>query len=283
MRSKQTQEFHTKSIRSGERKALILDMDGVLWRENQPIGDLPQIFGRIQENYWKVCLATNNATLSAEQYLEKLASFGVILTIEQIVNSAQAAAHYLSKKHPEGGHVYVIGENGLIEALTDGGFICVELTPEEANAKYGQILAVVAGMDRMLTYHKLTVATRLIRSGVEFIATNPDRTFPTPIGLVPGAGAILAAIEAATDVRPLICGKPSPEMYRFALERMGVEPQNTIVVGDRLETDIAGGQALGCLTALVLSGVTSPETAHSWTPAPDWIIPDLDTLLKQIT
>lgn len=258
-------------------------MDGVLWRGSQPIGDLQQIFTRIRANQWKVCLATNNATLTVAQYLDKLRGFGVSLQPEQIVNSSQAAAHYLSHQHPKGGNVYVIGENGLVDTLIEEGFTSIILTPEEANEKSGEILAVVAGMDRTVTFNKLTVATRLIRSGVPFIGTNPDRTFPTPIGLVPGAGAILAALETATDVQPLICGKPSPEMYRVALERMGVDPQRTLVVGDRLETDIAGGQALGCLTALVLSGVTTPEAASLWTPPPDWIAPDLETLLVSIS
>ena len=268
---------------SNNLQALILDMDGVLWRGSQPIGDLPHIFNCIKENQWKVCLATNNATLSTRQYIEKLAGFGVNLTADQVVNSSQAAAHYLERKHPESGRVYVVGENGLIDTLAEKGFQSVDLTPEKANLAASEILAVVAGMDRQVTYEKLTVATRLIRSGVPFIGTNPDRTFPTPLGLVPGAGAILAALEAATDVQPVICGKPSPEMYEVALERMGVGPEQTLVVGDRLETDIAGGQALGCFTALVLSGVTSPEAASQWMPPPHLISPDLATLLESIT
>jgi len=105
-------------------------------------------------------------------------------------------------------------------------------------------------MDRQVTYNKLKQATLLIRSGLPFIGTNPDRTFPTPQGLVPGSGAILAALEAATDQTPLILGKPSPEMYQVAMERMSVRPENTLVIGDRLETDIVGAQRLGCLTAL---------------------------------
>ena len=283
MQPNQSQEFHQKTVQASSINALILDMDGVLWRGSQPIGNLPQIFARIQSNQWKVCLATNNATLTVAQYLDKLRSFGVSLKPEQIVNSSQAAAHYLSHQHPEGGKVYVIGENGLVDTLLEKGFTSVILTPDEANAKSGEILAVVAGMDRTVTFNKLTVATRLIRSGVPFIGTNPDRTFPTPIGLVPGAGAILAALETATDVQPLICGKPSPEMYQVALERMGVDPEHTLVVGDRLETDIAGGQALRCLTALVLSGVTTPEAASRWTPPPDWVAPDLETLIAGIS
>jgi 4-nitrophenyl phosphatase len=138
-------------------------------------------------------------------------------------------------------------------------------------------------MDRCLTYDQLARATLLIRSGLPFIGTNPDRSFPTPQGLVPGVGAILAAVETASDVKPVIVGKPQPEMYRFALERLGLTPQETLVVGDRAETDILGAQKIGCRTALVLSGVTSPQAAQDWKPAPDWIGPDLTSLLLDLT
>ena len=253
-------------------KALILDMDGVLWRESQTIGDLPAIFSRIQLCGLKVSLATNNSTLSVGQYLQKFHSFGVTLTPEQIVNSSMAVVHYLSKRYPNGGDVHIIGEDGLIQTLAKSGFQQGE----------GVILAVIVSMDRQLTYEKLRRAALLIRSGVPFIGTNPDKTFPTPEGLAPGAGAILAAIEAATSVAPVIVGKPSPEMYIVAMERMGATPETTLVVGDRLETDIAGGQQLGCQTGLVLSGVTSPDAARSWVPAPDWIEPDLTALLDRL-
>jgi 4-nitrophenyl phosphatase len=139
---------------------------------------------------------------------------------------------------------------------------------------------VVVGIDRQLSYEKLCRATLLIRSGVPFIGANPDRTFPTPEGLIPGAGAILAAIETATSVKPLIMGKPSPAMYQLALERLGTSPAETLVVGDRLETDIAGAQVIGCRTALVLSGVTSEADAYAWQPPPDFIARNLASLVE---
>jgi 4-nitrophenyl phosphatase len=261
-------------------KALILDMDGVLWRGEQPIGDLLAVFSRIASLDLLAALATNNATLSARQYLQKLANFGVHLQPEQIVNSSQAAAHYLARRFPHGGAVYVVGEAGLVDTLAEQGFISQDSDGKPKPAGERQILAVVVGLDRSLDYHKLTAAARLVRAGAMFIGTNPDRTYPAPDGLVPGAGAILAAIEAATDVPPVIVGKPSPEMYTVALQRMGVKPGDALVVGDRLETDIVGGQQLGCRTALVLSGVTPVEAAGRWQPAPDWIAPDLTTLLS---
>jgi len=253
-------------------RAFIFDMDGVLWRDDQPIGNLPAIFARINDRGWKVTLATNNATLSVEQYLKKLKRLGVTLEAEQIVNSAQAAGHYLSSRFPLGGSIYIIGEEGLLQTLRDYGFQQAE----------EHVLAVVAGLDRQLTYEKLSKATQMIRSGALFIGTNPDRTFPTPSGLIPGAGAIVVALEAASDVKPIIVGKPSPEMYCVALERMGTTAADTLVVGDRLETDIAGAQNIGCLSALVLSGVSTLEAAQSWKPSPDWIGPDLTALIEQL-
>jgi len=254
----------------GKIQAAILDMDGVLWRDDQAIGNLPEIFAWFERRGWKVTLATNNATKSVQQYLEKLRRFGVNLKPDQIVNSAQAAAHHLRQRYPQGGAVYVIGEEALLQALTEAGF---SLSESDA-------LAVVVAMDRQLTYEKLKRACLLIRKGALFVGTNPDRTFPTPEGLVPGAGALLAALEAATGVQPVIVGKPAPEMYHVALQRMQVAPENTLVIGDRLETDIAGAQRIGCRTALVLSGVTNAQEARAWQPAPDWIAADLTSLLK---
>lgn len=247
-------------------------MDGVLWRGHQPIGDLPAIFDRIQQIGWHVALATNNATLSVDQYVRKLNDFGVRLDGSRVITSGVATAHYLANRFPEGGPVYILGEEGLSIALSQKGFYFKE---------YG-VIAVIVGMDRELTFDKLKLATMEVRKGALFIGTNPDRTFPTPEGLIPGAGSILAAIEAATGQTPVIIGKPQPEMYGVALENLGTSPEDTLVVGDRLETDIIGGQALGCKTALVLSGVTDESLAQTWSPPPDLIVEDLNSLLDLI-
>jgi 4-nitrophenyl phosphatase len=119
----------------------------------------------------------------------------------------------------------------------------------------------------------------LIRAGIPFIGTNPDLTYPTPDGQVPGAGAVLALLDAASGIHPLILGKPGTAIYHICLERLGTKPGETLVVGDRIETDIAGGQAAGCPTALVLSGVATIEQARKWQPPPDWIGQDLETLV----
>ncbi|MCL4560225.1 MAG: HAD-IIA family hydrolase [Chloroflexi bacterium] len=251
-------------------RGMILDMDGVLWRGNEAIGDLPAFFEHLAQAGIKVVLATNNATRDAEQYLERLAGFGLHLAPWQIVNSAEAAAFYLLQKFPKGSPVYIVGEDGLVNTLNAHGF---------SQAADGA-LAVVAGMDRGINYEKLRQASGLIRGGALFLGTNPDTTFPTPNGLIPGAGAILAAIQAASGIEPVIAGKPERAMFDLALKRLGTSPQETLVVGDRLETDIAGGQKVGCRTALVLSGVTSLEEAEKWQPAPDVIARDIMALLE---
>lgn len=245
-------------------------MDGVLWRGSEAIGDLRSIFTQINEIGWKVIFATNNASRTIQQYIEILSSFGVVAESWQIITSATAATSYLISQFPDGGPIYIIGEQGLIEACNEHGFY-----QSEADA-----IAVVVGIDRNLTYDKLKTATLLLRSGVPFIGTNPDRTFPTPQGLVPGAGSILSALSTASDVAPIIVGKPEPTMYRIALERLNITADQALVIGDRLETDIASAQRIGCRTALVLSGVTSFDQAKAWQPALDIIAKDLENTLK---
>ena len=254
-------------------RALILDMDGVLWRDQLPIGDLPAIFDEIDRRGLQVIMATNNATRSPEMYVERLLAFGVKAEPWQVIHSGEVAARHLKKQHPDGGPVYILGEKGVGQALESAGFWHAE----------SEVLAVVASMDRQINYEKLTAATLLVRAGAPLIGTNPDRTFPSPEGLRPGTGSILAALEAATDQQALIMGKPQPAIYEAALERMATTAAETLVVGDRLETDIAGAQTLGCPTALVLSGVSTLAEAQAWQPCPDWIAADLTAVLEQIS
>jgi 4-nitrophenyl phosphatase len=261
----------TKFDRS-KLRGLILDMDGVLWRGTAPLGDLPAIFKTIAASGLRVIMATNNASRSPQQYVEKLSALGVTVEPWQVINSGLATAHYLKERYPKGGNVFVVGEESLVEILKNSGF------PPGKDP-----VAVVAALDRGITYQKLTDATLLIRSGVPFIGTNPDISFPMPEGQAPGAGAILAALETATGVSPTIIGKPQPEMYKVALERLRTSPEATLVVGDRLETDILGAQRAGCPSGLVLSGVTSLEAARKWRPTPDLIADDLTQLLAIVT
>jgi 4-nitrophenyl phosphatase len=248
-------------------------MDGVLWRASQPIGSLDLVFERIRTLGYRTILATNNATLSPQMYLEKLAGFNVELELNQIINSAMAVVYALRQQYPSGGPVYIIGETGLEKVLNQSGFY---------QQDDGQVLAVVAGLDRKITYQKLSHAALLIRSGIPFYGTNPDRTYPSPEGLTPGAGAILAAIETATDTAPRIGGKPGHFMFDLALERLGLTPPEVLSIGDRLDTDILGAQQVGCRTGLVLSGITTPSEAAAWRPQPDFICDDLTSLVLQL-
>lgn len=252
-------------------KGIILDMDGVLWAADTPLLDMPAFFKQVKELGIPVVFATNNGTRSISMYIERLAGFGVPVEPWQIVNSAIATADYLHKQFPQGGPVFVVAEAGVIEALEEKGFF---LSGENEPP-----LAVIAGMDRAMTYNKLAKAALLIREGTPFIGTNPDLTFPTPYGLVPGAGATLAYLEAATQVPPVMIGKPEPHLYNFAIQRLGARPEQTLAIGDRLETDILGGQRTGCPTVLVLSGVSSAAEADRWQPQPDLVLPNLADLL----
>jgi len=250
-------------------QSLILDMDGVLWKNDTLLVDMPAVFQQIKHLGLKVVLATNNATRSVEMYLQRFKGFGVHLEPWQVINSAIATGYLLHKRFPQGGPVFVIGEKGVMDTIAEYGFFHTADHP----------LAVVVGMDRQINYEKLTTATLLIRSGLPFFATNPDKTFPTPQGLAPGAGAIIAAVQAATDIEPTIAGKPQATMIQVALERLETPARQTLAVGDRLETDILGGVNAGCRTALVLSGVATLADLARFDPKPDLVARDLAQVL----
>lgn len=242
-------------------KALILDMDGVLWKGDAPIGDLPATFKRIRERGLKFMFATNNGTKTPEEYQKKLADLGVDVEAEQVVTSALGIASMLERKFPHGTKIFMIGEDGIRVALEEKGFELLSVD----NAPQAQV--VVMGLDRSINFQKIAEATLLVRAGIPFYTTNTDRTFPIPRGEIPGAGSWLAVITSATGVEPIVAGKPFPYLMELALERLGTSKEETLVVGDRLETDIAAGQAVGCPTALMLSGVSTREEAKDWNPS----------------
>jgi 4-nitrophenyl phosphatase len=255
-------------------ESLIIDMDGVLWRENVPIGDLGAIFSRIREHKLSFLFATNNGSRTPGQYVERLAEFGVEVDERQVITSALGVAQMLKGRIPNGSPVFVIGEEGTTIALRNQGF---EIASIEAA---GKSQAVVMGIDHGINFEKMREATLLVRRGIPFYATNPDKTFPTPRGEIPGAGAWISVIVTATGIEPKYAGKPYPYMMEMALDRLGTSREQTLVVGDRLETDIAAGQAAGCPTALVLSGVSTRAQAEAWHPRPSIIVQDLESLVK---
>jgi 4-nitrophenyl phosphatase len=252
---------------------LIIDMDGVLWRGNEPMPGLQEFFAFLRQCQIGFVLATNNASRTPEQYVAKLAGFGVEVPIECVLNSAQAAASYLSTIAPPGTPVYAIGQEGTRGALIQHGFV---LTDESGtDAAY-----VVVGWDRQLTWDKLKTAALLIHNGAGFIGTNPDTSFPTEYGPVPGNGAQLAALEATTGVAPTIIGKPGPLMYEEAMRRMGANPETTAVIGDRLDTDIAGGVHAGLTTVLVLSGIATEADLDTSAIRPTMMCADIQELMQ---
>jgi 4-nitrophenyl phosphatase len=257
-------------------KGLIIDMDGVIWKADAPIGDLPAIFDRIRQRELKFVFATNNGTRTSEQYVSRLKSFGVDVEPWQVVTSAQAAAHGLSQKFPRGTKVFMIGGNGVRVALEEKGFeiLSVENAPDAQ--------AVLMGIDHEINFQKMVEATLLVRRGVPFYVTNPDKTFPTPRGEIPGAGAWYSVVVTASGVEPIVAGKPFPFLMELSLEKLGTSKEETLVVGDRLETDIAAGQGVGCPTALVLSGVSTKLQADNWNPRIDIVTDDLSSLIEMI-
>jgi 4-nitrophenyl phosphatase len=229
-------------------RAAILDMDGVLWRSNQVLPGVTEFFDFVQQHQIAFALATNNSTKTVDSYVERLNRIGIPARPEQVITSAVATADYISRRYPPETPLYIIGEAGIQQALAGRGY---HEDPEQARV-------VIVGLDTGFSYEKLKIATLRIRAGADFIGTNGDRTFPIPGGLVPGNGSLLAAVQAATDVEPVVIGKPERIMFDVALQRMGTTPEQTLMVGDRLETDILGAQRAGLPSALVLTGVT-PE------------------------
>jgi 4-nitrophenyl phosphatase len=253
-------------------QALIIDMDGVLWRDTEPLGDLPKIFDRIRGEGRRFILATNNATRTVKEYHEKLAGFGVNLDTGQIINSAEAVGNYLSERYPKGTKVFVVGQPSLKRTLENYHLSVVGMkTPNAA--------IVVASLDYDLTYNKLKHASLLIQGGADFIGTNPDSTLPSPEGFFPGSGTVIGALEIASGRKAKIIGKPQPLLYEMALRRLEVPPEVTLAIGDRLETDIAGAQAAKVHTALVLSGASTLAEAKDFDPQPEVIVQNLTELL----
>jgi 4-nitrophenyl phosphatase len=255
-------------------KSLILDMDGVLWKADTPIGDLPAIFDCVHARNLKVAFATNNGTHTPGQYVERLSRLGVTIESWQVITSALGIANLLTQRFPSGGPIFAIGGPGVLTALKENGFDLLSIE----DAKHAH--AVVMGIDLQINFEKMREATLLVRQGVPFFATNPDKTFPTPRGEIPGAGAWVSVIVTATGMEPIYAGKPAPYLIDLARQRLGTEKEETLVVGDRLETDIAGGQAAGCPCALVLSGVSTREQAEMWKPKVDVIVEDLTKLVE---
>ncbi len=251
-------------------RALLIDLDGVLWVGNQALPGGGAFFSFLNARNIPYVLVSNNATRRAAFIVKHAGELGITVSPNQVLTSADATPRWLRAKMPHVKRVFVIGEAALRNALSD---VEIELARENVDA-------VVIGLDRAITYEKLKRATLEIRRGAKFIATNTDRTLPTEEGLTPGAGSLVAALIAATDVQPIVIGKPGRPMFDLALEITKTAPHETAMLGDRLDTDIDGAADVGLKTIMVLTGVSTRAEAEQNRVKPDLIVQDLPTLVR---
>jgi phosphoglycolate/pyridoxal phosphate phosphatase family enzyme len=254
----------------------VFDLDGVIWRGNVAIPGAPQTVRALRDAGKRVAFVTNNSGLTGERYAKKLSDMGAGGAVEEIVSSADATASLMQREIPglRGRAVMIVGGEGLRVALEPLGVRIVE--GEEAR----DASVVVVGIDRKLSYDKLKVATLAIRAGATFVASNTDATYPIAEGLIPGAGAIVAALVTATGVQPLVAGKPQPTLLEVAGKRLGGTP--ALMIGDRVDTDILAAQAAGWPSALVLTGATSVPDLAAAAAWPDFLLRKLSDLLADL-
>ncbi|MBI5876996.1 MAG: HAD-IIA family hydrolase [Chloroflexi bacterium] len=262
-----------ESIALGALRSFVLDLDGVLFRGEQRLSGAAELLAYFERTGRRYRLLTNNSTRTPAEVSAHMARIGIRVRADLILTSSVAATQHLKRLRPSGARVFVIGEEGLRIPLEDAGFDLAD----DGHADY-----VMLGVDRFITYDKLKRATLLLRAGVPFIATNPDTTYPSPEGLVPGAGALIAALVASSGVSPVVIGKPSPEAFWLALDEMQADRAHAAALGDRLDTDIEGGDRAGIATILVLTGVSNRADAEASPLKPTWIFDDLPSLIAAL-
>jgi NagD protein len=248
--------------------AYLMDMDGVLIREEQLIPGADEFIRQLQANGNPYLVLTNNSIYTPRDLSARLATTGLDVPPESIWTSALATAQFLDHQRPNG-TAFVIGEPGLTTALHEVGYTQVERDPDY----------VVLGETRSYSLGRITQAIRLIVAGARFIATNPDPVGPSPAGLMPATGAVAALISRATGVDPYYVGKPNPLMMREALRAIGAHSENTAMIGDRMDTDIVAGMEAGMETILVLTGITTRELAERFPYRPSRIVESIADLV----
>jgi len=234
-------------------KGFIFDLDGTVYLGDSLIAGADRVIRLLREKGKKVVFLSNDPLLTHEGYASKLTRLGIPTKPEEVVNSTLVMTNYLRKNAPEA-RLFVVGEKPFIEELKTAGFTITE-EPKKINC-------VVAAFDRTFDYHKLNIALQAIKKfGAHFVATNPDRTCPVEGGEIPDCAGMIAAIEAVTEKKvEVVVGKPSPIMIQAVLDVLGLRPEDCILIGDRLETDIKMGKDSGIATGIVLTGVTDEET-----------------------
>jgi NagD protein len=252
-------------------RSWLMDMDGVLVREEQPIPGADRFLARLREREIPFLLLTNNSIYSPRDLVARLSAGGLDVPEGAIWTSALATARLLAEQRP-GGSAYVIGESGLTTALHAAGYTLTDRAPDY----------VVLGETRTYSFERITRAIRLIVGGARFIATNPDPTGPSANGPLPATGSVAALISRATGVEPYFVGKPNPLMMRSALNAIEAHSETSAMIGDRMDTDIVSGLEAGMETILVLSGVTSREVAERFPFRASMIVDSVADLIDQI-
>ncbi|MBI2763773.1 MAG: HAD-IIA family hydrolase [Chloroflexi bacterium] len=254
---------------------LLVDLDGVVYRGSDPVAGIAALLTARAAAGDNVAYITNNSMHYRADYVTRLASLGAPVSADRVITSPRATAMYLVEREPGIRRVLTVGASGLDRELRDVGLEVVGSSyAAERMAKEGldgwtaagHPDAVVAGLDPQLTYLRIAAAVDCIRAGARFIATNRDPVYPTERGLRPGAGSVIAAIESASGVVPLVIGKPEPLLLREAARAVGVDPRHAVVIGDGLHTDIAAAIAVGARSVLILTGVSTRAQAEALPP-----------------
>jgi phosphoglycolate/pyridoxal phosphate phosphatase family enzyme len=231
-----------------------LDLDGVVWRGGTVLPGVREALEDVLRRGLDLRYVSNNSTAHREAVSERLADMGLPSGTERVLTSGFVTGRWLRERLLEAASVLVVGEEGLLRELREAGLAAYSAADAAAHATPA---AVVVGMDRSFSYETLAAAQAAIRVGALFVATNRDATFPTPQGLAPGAGAIVAAVATAAEMEPVLMGKPGLALAKVLAAVSGIPAAQTLFVGDRLTTDIAMGRDAGMVTALVLTGVTT--------------------------
>ena len=242
-------------------KNYLMDMDGVLVTGTNIVPGAEKFIARLRERNAKYLVLTNNPRYTPGDLAHRLQWIGLEIPSEHIFTSALATARFLHSQRP-GGTAFVIGESGLTDAIHEVGYVITDHNPEY----------VVLGESDSIDFEQITKAIRLISGGAHFIATNPDPAGPAEDGMVPACGAIAALMERASGVSPFFVGKPNPLMMRLALNYLGAHSEHTVMIGDRMDTDIVTGIESGMETILVLSGVTRQEDVRRFPYQPTRIV-----------
>ena len=252
-------------------EAWLMDMDGVLVREEHAIDGADRFLARLRELGRPFMLLTNNSIYTQRDLAARLRRSGLEVPETAIWTSALATARFLSDQRP-GGSAYVVGEAGVTTALHEAGYTLTERDPDY----------VVLGETRTYSFESITRAIRLIGGGARFIATNPDTTGPSAEGPMPATGSVAALVSRATGVDPYYVGKPNPLMMRSALNAIEAHSETTAMIGDRMDTDVVAGLEAGLETILVLTGVTTPGEAERYSYRPSRIVDSVAELIDQL-